>query len=213
MNDKITKNSEIREFGHDVLNSLTRIIGQMEICLKNEDINVIKAKLTLSLQAANDCSAFVKEHMNATSHIKDKTLAIQFFKDLSESYKKMYPDFHLLIDASASPDLEIEVNRAFLRNAVQNLTKNSMEAGAKEMVIVISPTRICFIDNGPGISPEKAKVIKEKGTTKTDSKGHGLGLLSLTRFCKSNGWRLLFHNSETTQYFPTGFTVEFILKS
>ena len=151
--------------------------------------------------------------MNATSHVRESIFAVSYFKDLQLAYNKMFPDFNLTVHTTGTNSIQIETNRALLRNAIQNLTKNSMEAGAKKMVIVLEEKRICFIDDGPGISHEKANIIKEKGTTKTDSKGHGLGLLSLSRFCKNHGWKLSFHNNENTEYFPTGFTVEFILKN
>ena len=129
--------------------------------------------------------------------------------EIYSSYKKTFPDFQIQVITLNATSVEIASNRTMLRNAIQNLSKNSMEAGAKKMVILLESNRISFIDNGPGISQEKANVIKEKGTTKAE-KGHGLGLLSLSRFCKTNNWKLQFHNNLTTEYFPSGFTVEFI---
>jgi sensor histidine kinase regulating citrate/malate metabolism len=87
-----------------------------------------------------------------------------------------------------------------------------MEAGANKMIIIWENQKVCFIDNGPGISQANASQIKDKGTTKKDSKDHGLGLLSLSRFCSSNGWKLHFYNNTNKEYFSSGFTVEFILK-
>lgn len=210
-NDKDPKNTELKEFGHDVLNSLTRMIGQIEASLQTDDIEKIKARLTTALKTANETADFCKENMQGTSTAKESFLLTSFFKDLQESYKKTFPDFQLQVQSLNATSVQIESNRTMLRNAIQNLTKNSMEAGAKKMVIVLEPKRICFIDNGPGISQEKANVIKEKGTTKAE-KGHGLGLLSLSRFCKTNEWKLHFHNNLNKEYFPSGFTVEFIFK-
>lgn len=212
-NDKDSKNTEVSEFGHDVLNSLTRIIGQIEASLQSDDIEKIKTRLNSALKAANETAEFCKENMHGTTNTRENFLIMSFFKDLQESYKKTFPDFQLQIESNNTGSLQIDSNRAMLRNAIQNLTKNSMEAGARKMVIVVEQQRICFIDNGPGISQEKANIIKEKGTTKTDSKGHGLGLLSLSRFCKTNEWRLHFHNNDNKNHFPSGFTVEFIFKA
>jgi signal transduction histidine kinase len=209
--DKDPKNTELKEFGHDVLNSLTRVIGQIEASLQTDDVEKIKARLASALKTANETADFCKENMQGTSNTKESFLVTSFFKDLQESYKKTFPDFQVQVQSQNVSSLEIECNRTMLRNAIQNLTKNSIEAGAKKMVILLEPTRICFIDNGPGISQEKANVIKEKGTTKAE-KGHGLGLLSLSRFCKTNNWKLHFHNNSTKEYYPSGFTVEFIIK-
>jgi signal transduction histidine kinase len=211
-NDKDPKNTEIKEFGHDVLNSLTRIIGQLEASLKTDDIEQIKKRLTTTLHTANECSDFTKENMQGNTKENETFLMTSFFKELQESYKKMFPDFQLQVQSVNSTSVQIETNRAMLRNAIQNLSKNSMEAGANKMVIVMEQKRICFIDNGPGISQDKANIIKEKGTTKPEAKGHGLGLLSLSRFCKTNNWKLHFHNNANKDYFPSGFTVEFIFK-
>jgi signal transduction histidine kinase len=210
MNEKDGKNNEVREFGHDVLNSLTRIIGQLEASLLSEDLPQIKSRLALTLHAAHECAAFCKENMNNAAPTKESFFIASFLKDVQESYRKSLPDFHLQIESAKASSVQIESNKLMLRNAIQNLTKNSIEAGAKKMVISIDMHRICFIDNGPGISQEKANKIREKGTTKEDSAGHGLGLLSISRFCKVNGWKLKFHNNENTEYFPSGFTVEFI---
>jgi signal transduction histidine kinase len=206
------KNTEIKEFGHDVLNSLTRIIGHLEVSLKTDDIEQIKKKIATTLQTAHECADFCKENMQGNENEKASFLLTSFFKDLQESYKKTFPDFQIQVQSLNAASVEVESNRAMLRNAIQNLTKNSMEAGAKKMVILLELHRISFIDNGPGISKEKATTIKEKGTTKTDAKGHGLGLLSLSRFCGTNAWKLHFHNNANQEYFPTGFTVEFIFK-
>lgn len=209
--DKDPKNTELKEFGHDVLNSLTRVIGQIEASLQTDDVEKIKVRLASALKTANETADFCKENMQGTSNTKESFLITSFFKDLQESYKKTFPDFQVQIQSQNVTSVQIESNRTMLRNAIQNLTKNSMEAGATKMVILLEPNRISFIDNGPGISQEKANIIKEKGSTKAE-KGHGLGLLSLSRFCKSNNWKLHFHNNSNKEYFPSGFTVEFIFK-
>ena len=97
-----------------------------------------------------------------------------------------------------------------MKNAIHNIIKNSSEAGATKIKIECSKEKICFIDNGPGISKEKALEIKSKGTTKANSTQHGLGLLSIARFCRKQKWKLHIHNNPNTDYFPSGFTVEFI---
>ncbi len=211
--DKDAKNTEIKEFGHDVLNSLTRIIGQLEASLLTDDVSSIKERLKKTLKTAHDTADFCKENMQGSSTEKESFLLTSFFKELQDSYNSTFPDFQVQIQSMNVTSVEIESNKVMLKNAIQNLTKNSMEAGAKKMVILLEPKKICFIDNGPGISQEKANIIKEKGTTKTNSKGHGLGLLSLSRFCKTNEWKLHFHNNANKDFFPSGFTVEFIFKS
>jgi signal transduction histidine kinase len=197
----------LKIFTHDVLNSLTKIILTLKLAEKESEIERLKKKLNTCLNLALECAEFCKVTANKPDFVE--FYSDTFFKGFISEQKQVYDNLSITFYNEKNIHLNADIN--LLRNALGNMIKNSLEAGATKIVIKTEEGLISFVDNGRGISRERANVIKERGTTKEDEKNHGIGLLSLSHFCKSNNWSLRFRNNLPSDHFPTGFTVEFVI--
>jgi signal transduction histidine kinase len=70
---------------------------------------------------------------------------------------------------------------------IENLLKNSIEAGSTKVDIELSSTRLILIDNGGGISPNHLEDINSGNFYSTKRSDRGLGLEFIHDFCKENG--------------------------
>ncbi len=191
--------------GHDVINSLTKVIGGLKFAENEEDINVIRKHITNSMKAAVECVNYCQVMMigpNIVSLFTDN-----FFKNFISEYQTSFPTIQLNYQSKKVQMINVDVN--LLKNSIHNIIKNSLEAKATKLMIEVSANSIKFIDNGKGVSQSEAKTIKEKGTIKNDIDHHGIGLHSLAYFCKQNQWELSFYNNKNDAVYPQGFTVEF----
>ncbi len=201
------KEEKLKRFTHDVINSLTKIIVTLKIAEKETDIVKIKQKIASAMKISIECADFIKSTISGP-------VVIQFYSDTF--FKELVREFNSTHDGVVmtfinEKNIMLETDISLLKNAIQNITKNSIEAGSTKIIIKTSPGVISFVDNGLGISLSKAELIKEKGTIKDDSKNHGIGLLSLSHYCKSNNWSLRFRNNDKYDNFTNGFTVEFLV--
>ncbi|HJT97804.1 MAG TPA: HAMP domain-containing sensor histidine kinase [Rhodanobacteraceae bacterium] len=76
--------------------------------------------------------------------------------------------------------------------ALGNLVGNAFKyTQAGEVVVTVGHGRVAVEDTGPGIAPEDAEKLFERGVRGTSAgKGAGLGLAIVRRLCELYGWRV-----------------------
>lgn len=201
-------NEQIKIMGHDVINSLTKIIGSLKFADNEEDVIQVKKHIHNSLKAAVECVNYCQVMMvgpNVISLFTDN-----FFKNFIAENQSIYPEIQLNYQSKKVQMINVDAH--LLKNSIHNIIKNSIEAKASKLTIEVSNHSIKFIDNGKGVSQDEARTIKEKGTIKQEINHHGVGLHSLAYFCKQNQWELSFYNNKADSIYTHGFTVEFKLK-
>jgi signal transduction histidine kinase len=87
--------------------------------------------------------------------------------------------------ATAAPSSVVSV-------AIGNLVGNAFKyTQAGEVVVTVGHGRVSVEDTGPGIAPEDAEKLFERGVRGTSAgKGAGLGLAIVRRLCELYGWRV-----------------------
>lgn len=200
-------NEQIKIMGHDVINSLTKIIGGLKLAEREEEISDIKKYINTSMKAAVECVDYCQVMMAGPNIIS--LFTDNFFKNFISEYQTTYPNIHLTYQSNKVHMINVDIN--LLKNSIHNIIKNSEEAGATKLAIIVSDKSIKFTDNGHGVNDIEAKKIKEKGSTKNDLAHHGIGMYSLAHFCKTNKFELSFYNNKPDSEFKHGFTVEFKL--
>ena len=87
--------------------------------------------------------------------------------------------------ATAAPSSVVSV-------ALGNLIGNAFKyTQAGEVVVTVGHGRVAVEDTGPGIAPEDAEKLFERGVRGTSAgKGAGLGLAIVRRLCELYGWRV-----------------------
>lgn len=92
----------------------------------------------------------------------------------------------------AEPGLTIMADENYLRTIMQNLTSNAIRAvrDIPDAAIVweVKDAELSITDNGPGISPEKAKALFETGTVTNER--NGLGLHLVRDLAKAIGYKI-----------------------
>lgn len=87
--------------------------------------------------------------------------------------------------ATAAPSSVVAVA---LGNLVGNAFKYTQQG---EVVVTVGHGRVSVEDTGPGIAPEDAEKLFERGVRGTSAgKGAGLGLAIVRRLCELYGWRV-----------------------
>lgn len=76
--------------------------------------------------------------------------------------------------------------------ALSNLIGNAFKyTAAGEVIVTVGHGRVTIEDTGPGIKPEDADKLFERGVRGTNvGKGGGLGLAIVRRLCELYGWRV-----------------------
>ena len=87
--------------------------------------------------------------------------------------------------ATAAPSSVVSV-------AIGNLVGNAFKyTQAGEVVVTVGHGRVAVEDTGPGIAPEEAEKLFERGVRGTSAgKGAGLGLAIVRRLCELYGWHV-----------------------
>jgi signal transduction histidine kinase len=88
--------------------------------------------------------------------------------------------------ATAAPSSVVSV-------AIGNLVGNAFKyTQSGEVVVTVGHGRVSVEDTGPGIAPEDAEKLFERGVRGTSAgKGAGLGLAIVRRLCELYGWRVV----------------------
>lgn len=98
-------------------------------------------------------------------------------------------EIRLVVESACAVEAPSSVVAVALGNLVGNATKYTMEG---EVVVRVQADRVLVEDTGPGIKPEHAERLFERGVRGEGEvvKGAGLGLAIVRRLCELYGWRV-----------------------
>lgn len=86
------------------------------------------------------------------------------------------------------------IDAPLLRQALMNIMKNAVEAGADHLIVGLTPEMtITVIDNGAGLPDDHAELIEPYVTTK--AKGTGLGLAVVKKIVEEHNGTLIIGNN------------------
>jgi signal transduction histidine kinase len=174
------------EMVHDICNPLVVTIGYSNMLLDEArhlgDGSPSMARITHYAERLENCSSFclhlAESWRQSTRHIS-KSETFDLRAAAAETRAVLFFD---------SPRIEVEGDEGALivgvrfeiMRVLQNLLKNSLEAGATRVVISVrnKPGLVVMTvtDNGAGLPPETMAVILKKPVASTKAHGTGLGL-------------------------------------
>lgn len=193
-----------QQIAHDIKNSLTPLLLNIEYLQKQSDASSNTKKIIHSIQQqiqmlhriADDFSVFAqnikvqKEHIHLIEWIKNIIMPYQNNEHIQIQF--IYPD---------NSDIIIYTDGHLLSRIIHNLIKNSIDAIEQQGIIEIELKNnsenivLSIKDNGCGIPKEiQNKIFEPKFSTKTS--GKGLGLSIVKNICNQLNIKIYFESAE-----------------
>jgi signal transduction histidine kinase len=176
---------------HELVNPLSIILGNVDIGLKNENVDL--ARMRKLLERIQDSASRMlsivrglRDHARQVETENEKISVARALYEVTEMLRPIHSRDNILIHLEIAPGLpRILGSRGTLQQILLNLIQNAMDAteGQSERKLRLSASlndnriQIDVEDNGCGIPRETAsKVFTPFYTTKPHGKGTGIGL-------------------------------------
>ena len=175
------------EMVHDICNPLVVTTGYTSMLLEEaRALPVTSPALQRIINFAErleNCSSFclhlAESWRQSTRHLSS-AVNFELIAAAAETRSVLFFD-SARIEVEGDQDVIITGVRFEIVRALQNLIKNSLEAGATRVVLSVRKVPgkavLSVADNGAGLPPETMAVILEKPVVSTKAHGTGLGLI------------------------------------
>lgn len=188
-----------REFNADVSHELRTplavIRGAVELLLSKPDLDdKTRSRLQRIQRAEMQCtdliSALLLLSRNERGH--GATVVRKVAEQLLDVHRTQLAGKPLELRIEGDRGLVVDAPEAAVAVALGNLIGNAVKYTARgEVIVRMLPNAIEVIDSGPGLSPEDAAQLFERGYRGTHaghSQGGGIGLSIVRRLCALYGW-------------------------
>lgn len=188
-----------REFNADVSHELRTplavIRGAVELLLSRADLDEkTRARLQRIQRAEQQCtdliSALLLLSRNERGH--GNTDVAKVAEQLLDAHRAQLGGKPLELRLEGQRGLFVDAPEAAVSVALGNLIGNAVKyTTLGEVVVRLHPQAVEVIDSGPGLSPEDAARLFERGYRGTHaghSQGGGIGLSIVRRLCELYGW-------------------------
>ncbi len=163
---------------HDLANDLQLIIGEIGLVLERGVKNSKDMELFSSIDSAAKRMLRLIQHFNRSDFIEEDNL-IDIIRHLENEAKSSYPSATIHVHDKLPEHRITTKGKSLLPFVFDNLVRNAVQHVGPEMELDIhlfldkKKAILDFVDNGPGVDPEIATHLFEKGVSDT---GGGLGL-------------------------------------
>jgi signal transduction histidine kinase len=190
-----------REFNADVSHELRTplavIKGAVELLLSRPSLDdKTRSRLLRIQRAEQQCtdliSALLLLSRNERGH--GATDIARAAEQLLDAHRAQLGGKPLELRLEGERGLVVDAPEAAVSVALGNLIGNAVKYTTEgEVVVCLHPSRVEVIDSGPGLSPEDAAKLFERGYRGTHaghSQGGGIGLSIVRRLCALYGWNV-----------------------
>ena len=191
------QNARLEDFAgivsHDLQNPLNVAEGHIELAQRECD----SEHLTAVGDAVDRCLALVEDLLAlARSGNSVGTTEPVTVSELAQECWQTTPN----ADATfvAETDLRISADRSQLQQLFENLFRNAVKHGGREVTVTVDDVGdgFCVADDGPGIPNDERDDVFEVGhSTADDSTGFGLAIVK--EIVEGHGWKIRVTDSET----------------
>lgn len=187
----------VKRIAHEIKNPLTPIRLNLEKLMQKQEL---KETIKFLIDEIDRISKTTNQFSQLSDNIEVNPEEVSLSNFLKE-FLALYPDISLSING----DVSLKADRRLLRDLFLNLLNNSVEWGARSVLIELSETKITYKDDGAGIEDGEEELIFEPYYSKKQS-GMGLGLSIVKHIANLHGWE--------TKAFANqgGFLLEFRLR-
>jgi signal transduction histidine kinase len=190
-----------REFNADVSHELRTplavIKGAVELLLTRPDVDdKTRARLQRIQRAEQQCtdliSALLLLSRNERGH--GATDVARIAEQLLDAHRAQLGGKPLQLRMEGERGLVVDAPEAAVTVALGNLIGNAVKYTAQgDVVVRLLADAVQVVDSGPGLTPEDAARLFERGyrgTHAEHSQGGGIGLSIVRRLCVLYGWRV-----------------------
>lgn len=190
-----------REFNADVSHELRTplavIRGATELLQAQPDLND-KSSLRLARieRAVAQCSDLIDALLTLSRSERGHGAADlrRIIEQLIETQRLAMRNKPVTLELEAGATVVIDAPESVVSVALNNLIGNAVKYTNEGAVKVrVLRDRVEIIDNGPGIDPEDARQLFQRGfrgKSSQGSKGAGIGLAIVSRLCELYGWEV-----------------------
>lgn len=166
-------NIDIHDISNDIM-VIDMLLGKIAKIGSDE----VKSLVSKARNRVNDSISILRN----TISIDKKPL----MKMCDEIIPVIAEDMGLHCSVSATLNKFGKVSELGFKRLVNNLLKNSLEAGATQINVILRDNKLIFIDNGEGISNDVLSELNNGQEITTKNTGSGNGMSSVRNFCKVN---------------------------
>lgn len=216
--DKVNRNYQFSrlwayQMAHELKTPLSLIVFELEKLQKRtglpaSDFQEVRAEIENISQTVGSFLGWAElENSSQKKRI--------FFNHLSaaveETVKRLKVD-RLRVQVIANNDAVVLCNTQHLEQMIQNLVQNALLHSDSAVIVRIENRTLSIEDRGPGIPPDVLERLGEpfnRGeNSRSNSKGHGLGLAWIKSVCRLYDWEIEFARGSdgagVRVYFPKG---------
>jgi signal transduction histidine kinase len=205
LDDYATRLTEVvqrdREFNADVSHELRTplavIKGAVELLLTRPDVDdKTRARLQRIQRAEQQCTDLISALLLLSRNERGHGAAdvARIAEKLLDAHRAQLGGKPLQLRMEGERGLVVDAPEAAVAVALGNLIGNAVKYTAQgEVVVRLLPDAAQVVDSGPGLTPEDAARLFERGyrgTHAEHSQGGGIGLSIVRRLCALYGWRV-----------------------
>jgi signal transduction histidine kinase len=205
LDDYATRLTEVvqrdREFNADVSHELRTplavIKGAVELLLTRPDVDdKTRARLQRIQRAEQQCTDLISALLLLSRNERGHGAAdvARIAEQLLDAHRAQLGGKPLQLRMEGERGLVVDAPEAAVAVALGNLIGNAVKYTAQgEVVVRLLPDAAQVVDSGPGLTPEDAARLYERGyrgTHAEHSQGGGIGLSIVRRLCALYGWRV-----------------------
>ncbi len=190
-----------REFNADVSHELRTplavIRGATELLLARPNLeDKVRQRLLRIQRAESQCTDLIGSLLLLSRNERGQgiTQVAKVAEQLLEAHRAQLGSKPLVLRLEGESGLCVDAPESAVSVALGNLIGNAVKYTLQgEVVVRLLPDGVEVIDSGPGLSPEDAAQLFERGYRGTHaghSQGGGIGLSIVSRLCDLYGWQV-----------------------
>ena len=196
-----------REFNADVSHELRTplavIRGATELLLARPELDIKMEQRLLRIQRAEQqCTDLIGSLLLLSRNERGQghTLVARMTEQLLDAHRAQLGTKPLVLRMEGESGLTVDAPESAVSVALGNLIGNAVKYTLEgEVVVKLQADGVEVIDSGPGLSPEDAARLFQRGYRGTHaghSQGGGIGLSIVSRLCELYGWQVAVRPGE-----------------